>query len=160
MGPLVSRDQAAVVSGAIGEVIEKGATPLVGGGKPADPKLQDGNFLVPTIFAEPPAESRISREEVFGPVLAAWSFRDVDQAIAKANDTPYGLSAGVWTQDLAKAHTIARRLKAGMVSINEYPVTFPQTPFLGWKQSGLGQEQGMDAVLFYTRVKNVLVNLE
>src|SRR5207245_9751093 len=85
---------------------------------------------------------------------------DLDEAILKANDTPYGLSAGVWTQDVAKAHAVAKRLQAGMVSINEYPVTFPQTPFLGWKQSGLGEEQGVDAVLFYTHTKNVLVNLE
>jgi len=102
----------------------------------------------------------VTREEVFGPVVAAWHFDDLDDAIARANDTPYGLAAGVWTQDVGKAHAIARRLQAGMVSINEFPVTFPQTPFLGWKQSGLGQEQGVDAVLFYTHVKNVLVNLE
>lgn len=160
MGPLVSREQAAGVAAAIEEAVQGGAKPLVGGGKPGDAKLQDGNFLLPTIFEAPPADTRVAREEVFGPVLAAWTYRDLDEAIAQANDTPYGLSAGVWTQDLGKAHTIARRLRAGMVSINEYPVTFPQTPFLGWKQSGLGQEQGVDAVLFYTHVKNVLVNLE
>ena len=160
MGPLVSRDQAAGVSAAMEEAVRKGATPLVGGGRPGDERLRDGNFLLPTVFEDPPGDTRVAREEVFGPVLAAWSFRDLDEAVAKANDTPYGLSAGLWTQDLAKAHRVARRLKAGMVSINEYPVTFPQTPFLGWKQSGLGQEQGVDAVLFYTHVKNVLVNLE
>ncbi len=160
MGPLVSRDQAAGVSAAIQEAVSQGAKPLVGGGPPEDVRLRDGNFLLPTVFEDPPVESRVAREEVFGPVLAAWSFRDLDDAIAKANDTPYGLSAGIWTQDLGRAHTVARRLQAGMVSINEYPVTFPQTPFLGWKQSGLGQEQGVDAVLFYTHVKNVLVNLE
>ncbi|HYM40125.1 MAG TPA: aldehyde dehydrogenase family protein [Thermoplasmata archaeon] len=160
MGPLVSREQARTVSEAIEESVRTGAKPLVGGGRPEDARLRDGNFLLPTVFEHPPADSRVAREEVFGPVLAAWSFTDLDDAIARANDTPYGLSAGLWTQDLGSAHTIARRLKAGMVSINEYPVTFPQTPFLGWKQSGLGQEQGVDAVLFYTHVKNVLVNLE
>ena len=160
MGPLVSREQAKNVSEAIEEGLRMGAKPLVGGGRPEDAKLRDGNFLLPTVFESPPPESRVAREEVFGPVLAAWSFTDLDDAVARANDTPYGLSAGIWTQDLGKAHTLARRLKAGMVSINEYPVTFPQTPFLGWKQSGLGQEQGVDAILFYTHVKNVLVNLE
>ncbi len=160
MGPLVSREQAAGVSSAIEETVAQGVSPVVGGGRPEDARLREGNFLLPTIFSEPPAASRVAREEVFGPVLAMWSFHDLDDAIAKANDTPYGLSAGLWTQDLAKAHTITRRLKAGMVSINEYPITFPQTPFLGWKQSGLGAEQGVDAVLFYTHVKNVLVNLE
>ena len=160
MGPLVSRAQAATVSEAIDDGIRQGARALTGGARPEDPKLRDGNFLRPTLFESPPDNSRVAREEVFGPVLAAWSFTDLDEAIARANDTPYGLSAGIWTQDLSKGHTLASRLKAGMISINEYPITFPQTPFLGWKQSGLGQEQGVDAVLFYTHVKNVLVNLE
>ena len=160
MGPLVSRAQVEGVAAAIDETLQAGVPPLVGGGKPEDPRLREGNFLLPTIFEDPPLDGRVAREEVFGPVLAAWSFHDLDDAIARANDTPFGLSAGIWTQDLGRAHTVARRLKAGMVSINEYPVTFPQTPFLGWKQSGLGQEQGVDAVLFYTQVKNVLVNLE
>ena len=160
MGPLVSRSQAQGVLSAIGEGVDQGATPLTGGGPPTEAALKEGNFVLPTIFESPPDGSRVAREEVFGPVLAAWSFSDLDEALARANDTPYGLAAGVWTQNLSQAHTIARRLQAGMVSVNEYPITFPQTPFLGWKQSGLGQEQGLDAVLFYTHAKNVLVNLE
>src|SRR6266571_4709572 len=160
MGPLVSREHAANVTKAIDDGISKGSKVLTGGRRPESADLASGNFLQPTIFQEPPEGARVAREEVFGPVLAAWSFSDLDEAIARANDTPYGLAAGVWTQDVSRAHAVARRLKAGMVSINEYPVTFPQTPFLGWKQSGLGSEQGADAVLFYTHVKNVLVNLE
>ena len=160
MGPLVSREHAANVVQAIEDGIEQGSKLLAGGGRSDSAELKDGNFVRPTIFEDPPARARVAREEVFGPVVAAWHFDEMDDAIAKANDTPYGLAAGVWTQDIAKGHAIARRLQAGMVSINEFPVTFPQTPFLGWKQSGLGQEQGVDAVLFYTHVKNVLVNLE
>jgi len=160
MGPLVSREHAANVVKAIDEGVSRGAKILSGGRRPEAPDLKEGNFLQPTIFEDPPVESRVAREEVFGPVLAAFRFQDLDEAIVRANDTPYGLSAGVWTQDVGKAHAIAKRLQAGMVSINEYPITFPQTPFLGWKQSGLGLEQGVDAVLFYTHVKNVLVNLE
>jgi aldehyde dehydrogenase (NAD+) len=160
MGPLVSREHASNVAKAIEQSASHGGKILAGGRKPDSPELKDGNFLLPTIFEDPPHEVPVAREEVFGPVVAAWRFADLDDAIAQANDTPYGLSAGVWTQDIGKAHAIAARLEAGMVSINEYPVTFPQTPFLGWKQSGLGLEQGMDAVLFYTHVKNVLVNLE
>ncbi len=160
MGPLVSREHAANVTKAIDDGISKGSKVLTGGRRPDSADLATGNFLQPTIFQDPPEGARVAREEVFGPVLAAWSFSDLDEAIARANDTPYGLAAGVWTQDVSRAHAVARRLKAGMVSINEYPVTFPQTPFLGWKQSGLGSEQGADAVLFYTHVKNVLVNLE
>src|SRR5881396_253010 len=160
MGPLVSRDHAATVVKAIEEGVAKGSKVLAGGGRADGPDLKDGNFVRPTLLEDPPQGTRVAREEVFGPVVAAWHFSDLDDAIRNANDTPYGLAAGIWTQDVAKAHAVARRLKAGMVSINEFPVTFPQTPFLGWKQSGLGQEQGVDAVLFYTHVKNVLVNLE
>ena len=160
MGPLVSREHAANVTKAIEEGASKGAKILTGGRRPDAAELREGNFLLPTIFDDPPKDARVAREEVFGPVLVAMHFSDLDDAIETANDTPYGLAAGIWTHDVGKAHAIARRLEAGMVSINEYPVTFPQTPFLGWKQSGLGQEQGVDAVLFYTHVKNVLVNLE
>ena len=160
MGPLVSREHATNVVAAIEDGIGKGAKLLAGGSRMDAGEMKDGNFVKPTLFEDPPAATRVAREEVFGPVVAAWRFDDLDDAIARANDTPYGLAAGLWTQDVAKAHAIARRLQAGMVSINEFPVTFPQTPFLGWKQSGLGQEQGVDAVLFYTHVKNVLVNLE
>lgn len=160
MGPLISRDHAARVTSAIKEGLAGGGRLLAGGGPPEDFDLRDGNFVLPTLFEDVPEENRVAREEIFGPVLCAWTFQDLDDAIARANDTPYGLAAGVWTQDVGKAHTIARRLQVGMVSINEFPITFPQTPFLGWKQSGLGQEQGLDTILFYTRAKNVLVNLE
>lgn len=160
MGPVVSKEHATNVLSAIRDGIDAGSKVLTGGRRSDAPDLKDGNFLLPTLLEDAPLNSRVAREEVFGPVLCAWDFEDLDEAVERANDTPFGLAAGVWTQDLAKAHTVARRMKAGMVSINEYPVTFPQTPFLGWKQSGLGQEQGMDAVQFYTHVKNVLVNLE
>ena len=160
MGPLVSRDHMQNVLSAIEEGRSAGAKLLTGGGPAEEPELREGNFVRPTIFEDPPEAARVAREEVFGPVLTVWDFKDIDEAIARANDTPYGLSAGLWTQNVGKAHTIARRLQTGMVSVNEYPVTFPQVPFLGWKQSGLGQEQGLDAILFYTHVKNVLVNLE
>ena len=160
MGPLVSREQMVRVTAAVEATVSMGSPPTLGGSRPTDPALQEGNFLSPTLFETPPSEAPVARQEVFGPVLASWTFRDLDDAVANANDTAYGLSAGIWTQDLSLAHGIARRLEAGMVSVNEYPITFPQTPFLGWKESGLGAEQGLDAVLFYTHVKNVLVNLE
>src|SRR5438094_253718 len=106
MGPLVWRDHAANVAKAIDEGGSRGAKVLAGGRRADAGELKDGNFLQPTIFEDPPREARVSREEVFGPVVAAFRFADLDQAIAQANDTPFGLSAGVWTQDLGEAHGI------------------------------------------------------
>ena len=93
-------------------------------------------------------------------MLSVIEIEDEAEALAVANDSPYGLMAGVWTQDLSRAHTVARDLEYGMVNINETPNTFPQTPFGGVKQSGVGREQGSYAVDEYTSVKNVTVNLE
>ena len=84
----------------------------------------------------------------------------VSLGVGIAAPIEYGLAAGIWTRDLKTAHTVAAKLEAGIVSINEFPLTFPQTPFVGWKNSGLGHEQGLDAIRFYTRLKNVNVNLE
>ena len=160
MGPLVSRAHEATVLEYIEAGTHEGATVLVGGKKAEAAELRDGNFLLPTVFDDVSPDMRIAREEIFGPVLCAFDFADEDALVAAANASEYGLFAGVWTQNLARAHRVAARLEAGMVSINEYPITFPQTPFSGFKQSAIGFEQGIDAVHSYTRVKNVNVNLE
>jgi aldehyde dehydrogenase (NAD+) len=159
MGPVVSREQADRIVEYIGFARTDGGTVVAGGGRADDPKLAQGNFVRPTIVADVPPTSRAVREEIFGPVLSASTFGDPDDAVRLANDTTYGLFASVWTRDLATAHTMARRLEAGMVSVNEAPITFPQTPFGGFKQSGLGFEQGARVVESYTRRKNVIVNL-
>jgi aldehyde dehydrogenase (NAD+) len=113
--------------------VEEGAVPLVGGPGAAVPVgLEEGSFLPPTIFDAVSPGMTVAREEIFGPVLCAMSFRTPDEALALANDSDYGLLAGVWTRDLSVAHRMARGLQAGMVSVNEYPVTFPQTPFGGY----------------------------
>jgi len=101
----------------------------------------------------------IAREEIFGPVLSVIEFSDYEEALEIANDSPFGLSAGVWTSDIDTAHDAAARLDYGMVSINEYPQTFPQTPFGGFKESGIGREQGTEAIKEYTQAKNVNVNV-
>src|SRR5207245_10603541 len=119
-GLLSPRHQAATATCTNEAGIEKGAKLRAGGGRIHSAELKDGNFVRPTLFEDPPAGARVAREEVFGPVVAAWHFDDLDDAITRANDTPYGLAAGVWTQDVAKAHAIARRLQAGMVSINVF----------------------------------------
>ena len=160
MGPLVSPDQERSVLAYIEDGTRHGAKVLAGGGKAEAEDLRAGNFVKPTILDDVARDTRIAREEIFGPVLCAFEFESEDDLVEAANDTEYGLAAGVWTQDLRTAHRMAGRLEVGMVTINEFPVTFPQTPFSGFKQSALGFEQGIEAAGAYTRTKNVMVNLE
>lgn len=159
MGPLVSKDQMDRVLGFVTEARDGGARVFLGGGRPTSPDLQEGNFVEPTVVTDVAPDARMVREEIFGPVLAVHRFENADEALRLANRTRYGLFASVWTRDLATAHGVARQLEAGMVTINEPPMTFPQTPFGGYKDSGVGFEQGRDAPLVYTRRKNVIVNL-
>jgi aldehyde dehydrogenase (NAD+) len=159
MGPLVSREQETRVLEYVRAAKADGGTVVTGGDKPTEPRLRDGNFVRPTVVADLVPTSRAAREEIFGPVLSTFSFTDVDEAVRLANDTAYGLFAAVWTRDLAYAHHVARRLEAGMVVVNEPPLTFPQTPFGGIKESGIGSEQGIGVVASYTRTKNILVNV-
>lgn len=120
---------------------------------------RDGAFMEATVVTDVSSDNLLFQEELFGPVLSVTKFSEESEAITLANDTPFGLLNGVWTTDLSRAHRFARDLECGMVSINEYPVTFPQTPFTGWKHSGIGIEQSKDALNFYTKVKNVNVKL-
>ncbi|MFZ0830306.1 MAG: aldehyde dehydrogenase family protein [Thermoplasmata archaeon] len=159
MGPLVSKDQMERVLGFVTEARDGGARIFLGGARPSAPELQEGNFVEPTIVTDVDPGARMVQEEIFGPVLAVHRFETADEALRLANRTRYGLFASVWTRDLATAHGVARQLEAGMVTINEPPMTFPQTPFGGYKESGVGFEQGRDAPLVYTRRKNVIVNL-
>jgi aldehyde dehydrogenase (NAD+) len=159
MGPLVSKDQMERVLGFVTEARDGGARIFLGGGRPSAPELQGGNFVEPTVVTDVDPEARMVREEIFGPVLAVHRFESADEALRLANRTRYGLFASVWTRDLATAHGVARQLEAGMVTINEPPMTFPQTPFGGYKESGIGFEQGRGAPLVYTRQKNVIVSL-
>lgn len=157
MGPLVSMKHRETVLNyiAIGE--KEGARLALDGRKAPAPA--GGAFLGPTIFTEVDAKMRIFREEIFGPVLAVTRFSSDDEALALANAVDFGLYAGVWTRDLNRAHRFAAELESGQIAVNEYPVTFPQTPFGGFKQSGIGHEQGLGAMHFYTRIKSVIVNL-
>lgn len=159
MGPLVSREHADRVLGYVEDARSSGGTVVTGGTKVAEAPLGAGNFVRPTILADVPPASRSAREEIFGPVLSVSSFTETEEAIRLANATPYGLLAALWTRDLATAHSVARRIEAGMVVVNEAPVTFPQTPFAGIKGSGLGFEQGQRALDPFTRRKNILLNL-
>jgi acyl-CoA reductase-like NAD-dependent aldehyde dehydrogenase len=159
MGPLVSKAHLGTVLEFLDSARSEGATIASGGERPATPALAAGNFLSPTILTEVEPKMRVVREEIFGPVLSVMRFETADDAVRMANDTRYGLFSALWTKDLATAHTVASRLQAGMVTVNEAPASFPQTPFAGFKESGVGFEQGIDVVRAYTRRKNVMIHL-
>jgi phenylacetaldehyde dehydrogenase len=157
MGPLVSAQQYKVVTGYIDKALQEGAELICGGKRPAG--LDQGYFLEPTVFLDSQEQACIAREEIFGPVVTVMSWSDVDELVHRANDTPFGLAAGVWTNNLKQAHTIADRLKAGSVWINCWNVVDPASPFGGYKQSGWGREMGEAVIDAYTETKSVFVDL-
>jgi betaine-aldehyde dehydrogenase len=136
-----------------------GARLLCGGGPPRDPALARGFFVEPTIFAACTDDMAIVREEIFGPVMAVLSFDGEAEVLRRANDTPFGLAAGVFTRDLARAHRMVAKLEAGVCWINNYNVTPVEAPFGGNKQSGIGRENGTAAIEHYTQLKTVYVEL-
>lgn len=160
MGPLVSARHHERVTGYIASGRQQGARLTAGGGRPevAGP-YANGYFLRPTVFADADHGMRIVREEIFGPVLATMRWNNVDDLVAKANDSPFGLSAGIWTSDLGHAHRIADDLQAGTVWINCFNLTDPASPFGGVKQSGWGREMGRKVLDLYTEVKSVWVKI-
>ncbi|MBI2995673.1 MAG: aldehyde dehydrogenase family protein [Candidatus Melainabacteria bacterium] len=160
MGPLVSEDQLKRVTGYLDIGKKEGAKAVCGGERAKDGDLQRGYFVEPTIFANVNNKMRIAQEEIFGPVVSAIPFKDVNDAVFQGNETTYGLASGVWTKDIKKAHAVARALKAGTVWVNCYNIFDPATPFGGYKQSGFGREGGLHALELYTQVKSVFVNLD
>ncbi|MGN7403475.1 aldehyde dehydrogenase family protein [Cytobacillus praedii] len=156
MGPLVSERQLERVLGYIEKGKAEGARVAAGGEKAFD----KGYFVKPTIFADVTDEMTIAKEEIFGPVVAVLPFDTVEEVIERANNTPYGLAAGVWTENVKTAHYVANKLKAGTVWINDYNLEDAAAPFGGYKQSGIGREMGSYALDNYTEVKCVWVKLK
>ncbi len=160
MGPLVSEEQLSKVKSYSSLAREEGATVLTGGEQPElEGALVNGYFFKPTIFSDVDNRMRVAQEEIFGPVSCAITFKDWDDLIRQANETIYGLSAGIWTRDITRAHRFAREVKAGVVWINTFNMFSPASPFGGYKQSGYGRELGKHALEMYTQVKSVWVDL-
>ncbi len=151
MGPLVSEEQLHRVCSYLEIGLSEGAEAVVGGHK----RPGSGYFVEPTVMVKTKPEMKVVREEIFGPVVCAMPFRDVDKLIAEANQSEYGLAAAVWTRDISKAHRIAEKLRAGTVWINCYNVFDAALPFGGYKQSGWGREMGHEVLEMYTEVKAV-----
>lgn len=159
VGPITTEQQLNRILGHIEKAKEEGATCILGGSRPTDPECGTGWFVQPTIFTNVTPQMQLAKQEVFGPVLAVMVFNTDEEAIALANSTEFGLAAGVWTQDLKRAHRMAHKLQAGSVWINTYRTSAPMSPFGGYKRSGLGREGGADAIKQYLQVKSVWIDM-
>ncbi|HEX8179102.1 MAG TPA: aldehyde dehydrogenase family protein [Pyrinomonadaceae bacterium] len=160
MGPQVSAEQLNRIKGYVDIARGEGATVLTGGAPPElAEELRGGYFFRPTIFSEVHNQMRVAQEEIFGPVSSVITFADEKELIRQANETIYGLSAGLWTRDITRAHRFAREIKAGVVWINTFNIFNAASPFGGYKQSGYGREMGRHALELYTQVKSVWVDL-
>ena len=158
VGPVATEQQLGKVLSYIEIAKAEGARCLLGGKRAERAECGDGWFVEPTIFADVTNTMRIAREEVFGPILSVLRFETEDEAVAIANDTPFGLAAGMWTRDLGRAVSLPRRLQAGTVWVNAYRVVSYLAPFGGVKGSGLGRENGINAIYEYLETKSVFIN--
>lgn len=159
MGPLISKAHMEKVLGYIKSGLDEGAKLLCGGHRMEKGKLAAGNYVEPTVFVDVPAKAKIMKEEIFGPVLVVELFDTEEEAIAKANDTIFGLAGAVFTSDGAKAQRVVRQLRAGITWINTYHPTFNEAPWGGYKQSGIGRELGTYGLEAYTEIKQININL-
>jgi acyl-CoA reductase-like NAD-dependent aldehyde dehydrogenase len=159
MGPMATTAQLEKVQGFVDSALNDGAELIYGGQRPDSPELSGGWFYMPTIFDGVSNDTYLAQEEVFGPVLGVQKFSDEEELIARANDSLYGLAAGIWTKDVQRAHRVARELQAGTVWINMYRALSYASPFGGYKGSGYGRELGMQAIDEFIQTKSVWVEL-
>jgi len=160
MGPQVSQEQLNRIKSYVDIARAEGANVLTGGCQPQlEGEFQKGYFFQPTIFSDVRNTMRVAQEEIFGPVVSVITFKDENDLIQQANEIIYGLSAGIWTRDITRAHRFAREIKAGVVWINTFNMMNAASPFGGYKQSGYGREMGKHALEMYTQVKSVWVDL-
>lgn len=157
IGPQTSADQRDKTESYIKIGLEGGATLLAGGKRPEG--FDRGYYVSPTVFVDVDNHSRLAREEIFGPVTAIMPFDDEDEAVALANDTNYGLVGGLWTSDVGRAHRVAARIESGLVSVNTFRPVHYMLPYGGYKLSGIGRENGMEAMRAFTETKTVVVDL-
>jgi aldehyde dehydrogenase (NAD+) len=158
VGPVTTQPQYNKILSYMDIAKNEGAECVLGGGPANKPELGDGWFVQPTIFDNVTNNMRIAQEEVFGPVLSVIKFKDEEEAVAIANDILYGLAAGVWTQNIKRAITVSNRLQAGTVWVNTYRAVSYMSPFGGYKRSGLGRENGQNAIYEYLQTKSVWIS--
>jgi acyl-CoA reductase-like NAD-dependent aldehyde dehydrogenase len=159
VGPMISAGQRETVEGYIATGVDEGARVVTGGERPAG-ELEDGYFLRPTVLDGCTNDMTVAREEIFGPVVSVITFRDEADAVRIANDTPYGLSGSLWTRDGSRQLRVAKALRTGVLGVNTNSSVFVQTPFGGYKQSGVGKELGMQALEHNTELKSVFISTE
>ena len=157
IGPLHSERQRALLEDQLARTLGDGGEVVAGGGRPGDPELAGGWFFEPTVVVDPPRDSPMATEEIFGPVLPIWRVRDLDEALALANASPFGLGSSIWTRDLDRAERAAAELECGYTWVNAPTKVYDELPFGGIKSSGYGKEHGSEALDHYSDLKSVVV---
>ena len=158
LGPLHSDDQRKEVEDQVADAVQRGARILVGGKRPEGKAYENGNFLYPTLLENVPDDAKLAQDECFGPALPIFRVKNIEEAVERANNSIYGLGSSIYTSDLYKAHYAAEKLQAGYTWVNSAQIMFDELPFGGWKQSGLGQEHGWEALEHYTLAKSVVIS--
>ena len=159
MGPLVSEKQLNRVEEYVEIGVEEGASLVAGGRRITDPPYDKGYFYPPTVFADVKNEMRVAQEEIFGPVVCVIPFDTEEEAVSLANATEFGLAGAIWTNDVGRAHRVAHQLEIGVIWINDHHRIDPASPWGGFKMSGIGRENGIEAYHEYTQTQNIIVNL-